>query len=406
MTPQSGPLVGLRVLDLGTRIGAPFAATLLSDLGADVIKVELPGQGDFMRTIGPFDRGQSLFWAVEGRGKRSVTLDLRKPAGQALLKRLVPLSDVVVENFQPGTLESWDLGYDALAALNPGIILTRVSVYGQDGPYRDRPGLDRNGIAMGGLMYITGYPDRPPVRPGLIVSDYLTGVFNAFAILSAVYERDRRGRETGAAPRGQWVDLSLYESILRIMEHTLASYDRLGIVREREGNRLRNSAPLDNWETSDGKYVCIIAAGDGLFPRLARAIGREDLLADPRFETMARRAEHGDEINGIVAAWVQARTAREVQDVLERHQVPFGVAYSVADIFADPHVAARGDIETVDDPVLGPVRMQGVYPRFSRTPGAIQRGAPRLGEHNEEVYCGLLGLGAEELERLRQDGVI
>jgi crotonobetainyl-CoA:carnitine CoA-transferase CaiB-like acyl-CoA transferase len=406
MRHPTGPLVGLRVLDLGTRIGAPFAATLLSDLGADVIKVELPGQGDFMRTIGPFDRGQSLFWAVEGRGKRSVTLDLRKTAGQALLKRLVPLADVVVENFQPGTLESWGLGYEALAALNPGIIVTRVSVYGQDGPYRDRPGLDRNGIAMGGLMYITGYPDRPPVRPGLIVSDYLTGVFNAFAILSAIYERDRRARETGATPRGQWVDLSLYESILRIMEHTLASYDRLGVVREREGNRLRNSAPLDNWETSDGKYVCIIAAGDGLFPRLARAIEREDLLADPRFETMARRAEHGDEINGIVAAWVKARTAREVQDVLERHEVPFGVAYSVADIFADPHVAARGDIETVDDPVLGPVRMQGVYPRFSRTPGVIQGGAPRLGEHNEEVYCGLLGLGADEVERLRQDGVI
>ena len=406
MTSPSGPLVGLRVLDLGTRIGAPFAATLLSDLGADVIKVELPGQGDFMRTIGPFDRGQSLFWAVEGRGKRSVTLDLRKPAGQALLKRLVPLADVIVENFQPGTLESWGLGYDALAALHPGIILTRVSVYGQDGPYRDRPGLDRNGIAMGGLMYITGYPDRPPVRPGLIVSDYLTGVFNAFAILSAIYERDRRARESGAPPRGQWVDLSLYQSILRIMEHTLATYDRLGVVREREGNRLRNSAPLDNWETSDGKYVCIIAAGDGLFPRLARAIGREDLLADPRFETMARRAEHGDEINGIVAAWVQARTSREVQDVLERHEVPFGVAYSVADIFADPHVAFRGDIETVDDPVLGPLRMQGVYPRFSRTPGAIQGGAPRLGEHNEEVYVGLLGLTVAELEQLGREGVV
>ena len=406
MTSPSGPLVGLRVLDLGTRIGAPFAATLLSDLGADVIKVELPGQGDFMRTIGPFDRGQSLFWAVEGRGKRSVTLDLRKPAGQALLKRLVPLADVIVENFQPGTLESWGLGYDVLAALHPGIILTRVSVYGQDGPYRDRPGLDRNGIAMGGLMYITGYPDRPPVRPGLIVSDYLTGVFNAFAILSAIYERDRRARESGAPPRGQWVDLSLYQSILRIMEHTLASYDRLGVVREREGNRLRNSAPLDNWETSDGKYVCIIAAGDGLFPRLARAIGREDLLADPRFETMARRAEHGDEINGIVAAWVQARTSREVQDVLERHEVPFGVAYSVADIFADPHVAFRGDIETVDDPVLGPVRMQGVYPRFSRTPGAIQGGAPTLGAHNHDVYVGLLGLTEAELEQLRREGVV
>ena len=406
MTVASGPLVGLRVLDLGTRIGAPFAATLLADLGADVIKVELPGQGDFMRTIGPFENGYSLFWAVEGRGKRSVTLDLRKPAGQALLRRLVPLADVVVENFQPGTLESWGLGYEVLSALNPGLILTRVSVYGQDGPYRNRPGLDRNGIATGGLMYITGYPDRPPVRPGIIVSDYLTGVFNAFSILSAVYERDRRARETGEPPRGQWVDLSLYESILRVMEHTLAAYDRLGVVREREGNRLRNSAPLDNWETSDGKYVCIIAAGDGHFPRLCRAMGRDDLLQEPRFRTMAQRAEHGDQINGIVAAWVKARTAREVQDVLERHEVPFGVAYSVADIFADPHIAARGDIETVDDPVIGPVRMQGVYPRFSRTPGAVSRGAPRLGAHNEEVYCGLLGLTTEELEELRREDVI
>jgi crotonobetainyl-CoA:carnitine CoA-transferase CaiB-like acyl-CoA transferase len=402
----AGPLVGLRVLDLGTRIGAPFAATLLADLGADVIKVELPGQGDFMRTIGPFDQGHSLFWAVEGRGKRSVTLDLRTPAGQALAKRLVALADVVVENFQPGTLEGWGLGYDALAAVNPAVILTRVSVYGQDGPYRDRPGLDRNGIAMGGLMYITGYPDRPPVRPGLIVSDYLTAVFNAFAILSAVYERDRRARATGDPPRGQWVDLSLYESILRIMEHTLATYDRLGVVREREGNRLRNSAPLDNWETADGKWVCIIAAGDGLFPRLARALGREDLLAEPRFATMALRAEHGVELHGVVAGWVKRRTAREAPDVIERREVPFGVAYSVADIFADPHVAARGDIETVDDPEIGPVRMQGVYPRFSRTPGAIQRGAPALGAHNEEVYRGLLGLSAAELEALRAARVI
>ncbi len=403
---SDGPLVGLRILDLGTRIGAPFAATLLGDLGADVIKVELPGQGDFMRTIGPFADGYSLFWAVEGRSKRSITLDLRKPRGQALLKRLVAEADVVVENFQPGTLEGWGLGYDALAAVNPGIILTRVSVYGQTGPYRDRPGLDRNGIAMGGLMYITGYPDRPPVRPGLIVSDYLTGVFNAFAILAAVYERDARVRAGGGAPRGQWVDLSLYESILRIMEHTLASYDRLGLVREREGNRLKNSAPLDNWMTKDGKYLCIIAAGDGLFPRLCRAMGREDLPAEPRFATMARRAEHGDEINGIVAEWVAARTSAELQAILERHEVPFGVAYSVADIFADPHVAARAAIETVDDPTIGPVRMQGVYPRFSRTPGRIARGAPPLGADNEAVYKELLGLGDAELEELVREGVI
>jgi formyl-CoA transferase len=281
-----------------------------------------------------------------------------------------------------------------------------VSVYGQTGPYRDRPGLDRNGIATGGLLYLTGYPDRPPVRPGLIVSDYLTGVFNAFAVVSALYERDRRARETGAPPRGQWVDLSLYESILRIMEHTLATYDRLGVVREREGNRLKNSAPLDNWPTSDGKYVAIIAAGDSLFPRLCRAMGREDLLADPRFATMALRAEHGDVINAVVADWCRSRTARQIQDVLEAHEVPFGLAYSVADIFADPHIAARADIVAVDDPVIGPVRMQGVYPRFSRTPGAIRRGAPRLGEHNDEVYGGLLGIPEDERAVLRRDGVI
>jgi succinyl-CoA---D-citramalate CoA-transferase len=401
-----GPLAGIRVLDLGTRIGAPFAATLLAELGAEVIKVELPGQGDFLRTIGPFVDGYSLFWAVEGRSKKSVTCDLRKPAGQALLRRLVPHADVVVENFQPGTLESWGLGYDALAALNPGIILTRVSVYGQTGPYRNRPGLDRNGIALGGLLYITGYPDRPPVRPGVIVSDYLTAVFNALAIVSALYERDRRAHETGAPPRGQWVELSLYESILRVMEHTLAAYDRLGVVREREGNRLKNSAPLDNWLTKDGKYVCIIAAGDGLFPRLCRAMEREDLVDEPRFRTMAARATNGDEINGIVADWCRARTAREIQDVLERHEVPFGVAYSVADIFADPHVLARDDIVTVDDPVIGPVRMQGAYPRFARTPAAVRGGAPRLGEHNDEIYGGLLGLSAAERAALARDGTI
>ena len=403
---MAGPLAGVRVLDLGTRIAAPFAATLLADLGAEVIKVELPGQGDFLRTIGPFEKGYSLFWAVEGRSKKSITLDLRKPAGQALLKRLVGHADVVVENFQPGTLESWGLGYDVLSAINPGVVLTRVSVYGQTGPYRDRPGLDRNGIALGSLLYITGYPDRPPVRPGLIVSDYLTGVFNAFAIVTALYERERRAQAAGAPPRGQWVELSLYQSILRIMEHTLATYDRLGVVREREGNRLKNSAPLDNWATKDGKYVCIIAAGDGLFPRLARAMGREDLIREPRFATMAQRAEHGDELNGIVAAWCRERTCREIQDVLEAHEVPFGVAYSVADIFTDPHIASRGDIVAVDDPVIGPVRMQGVYPRFSNSPTEVPRGAPRLGEHNDEIYRGLLGLAPSELEALKTDRVI
>lgn len=395
-----GPLSGIRVLDLGTRIAAPFAATLLADFGAEVIKIEAPGSGDFMRSIGPFVDGYSLWWAVEGRNKKSITLDLRKPAGQELFKRLVTVADVALENFRPGTLEEWGLGEDVLRAINPRLILTRASVYGQTGPYRDRPGLDRNGIAFGGLLYITGYPDRPPVRPGFLTSDYITGVFNAFAIMLALYHRDARGGG------GQTADLALYESIFRLMEHTVAAYDRLDIVREREGNRLRNSAPLDNWRTSDGQYVCIVAAGDGLFPRLARAIGREDLLTDPRFATLAKRAEHGDEINTLVGDWVAQRTAAEVESTMVAAEVPVSRAYSIADIFADPHYAARADIAVVEDPTIGPVKMQGIYPRLSETPGEIRRGAPRLGEHNQEIYGSMLGLGDEEMARLRQDGVI
>jgi crotonobetainyl-CoA:carnitine CoA-transferase CaiB-like acyl-CoA transferase len=395
------PLEGLRILDVGTRIGAPFAATLLADFGAEVWKIELPGQGDFMRTIGPFADGYSLFWAVEGRGKKSITLDLRKPRGQELFKRLVPLADAIVENFQPGTLEAWGLGYEVLEALNPKVILTRATVYGQDGPYRDRPGLDRNGIAHGGLLYITGYPDRPPVRPGIVVSDYLTGVFNALSIMIALYERD-----VGKSGRGQWVDLALYESVFRLLEHTVAGYDRLGLVREREGNRLKNSAPLDNWETRDGHFVSIVAAGDGLFPRFAKAMGRADLLQDPRYATLADRARHGDELNAIVAAWCREHTAEEIERILVAAEVPVSRAFSIRDIFADPHYAARGDIVEVDDPTIGTLKMQGVYPRFSRTPGAIQCGAPRLGEHNREIYGGVVGLGDEELDTLEREGVI
>lgn len=418
------PLAGLRVLDAGTRIGAPFAATLLADFGAEVIKIEQPGVGDFMRNIGPFEDGYSLWWAVEGRNKKSVTCDLRKPAGQALFKRLVAEADALVENFQPGTLEGWGLGPEVLQGINPALVLSRVSVYGQTGPYRDRPGLDRNGIAMGGLLHITGYKDRPPVRPGIIVSDYLTAVFNALGLMVALYHRDRRreaGRAAGpgrtsakrARPRtakvggaGQVLDLALYASILRILEHTVAAYDRLGIVRGREGNRLANSAPLDNWQTRDDQFVSIIAAGDGLFPRLAKLIGREDLLRDPRFATLAARCKHGDEINGIVAAWCREHEAAEIERLCLLADVPFARTYSVADVCADPHVAARGDLVAVEDPVVGPVLMQGVYPRLSRTPGAIRRPAPRLGEHNDEVYGKLLGLSAKERRALAAERVI
>jgi crotonobetainyl-CoA:carnitine CoA-transferase CaiB-like acyl-CoA transferase len=394
------PLDGVCILDVGTRIAAPFAATLLGDFGAEIIKVEQPGVGDFMRSIGPFVDDYSLWWAVEGRNKKSITLDLRQPRGQELFRRLVAKADVVVENFQPGTLEEWAIGYDVLSSINPNLIVTRASVYGQTGPYRDRPGLDRNGIGFGGLLYLTGYPDQPPVRPGVIISDYLTGVFNALAIMIALYHRDVHGG------RGQSVDLALYESIFRILEHTVAAHDRLGIVREREGNRLRNSAPLDNWLTKDEQYICIVAAGDGLFPRLARAIGREDLLTDPRFSSLAKRAENGSAINAIMADWCRARTAEEIESLMVQAEVPVTRAFSIADIAADPHYAARADIITVDDATIGPTRMQAVYPRFSATPGRVQRGAPKLGEHNEEIYVGLLGLTAAEMGQLRAEKVI
>ncbi len=394
------PLAGVRILDIGTRIAAPFAATLLGDFGAEVIKVEMPGTGDFMRSIGPFAERYSLWWAVEARNKKSITLDLRTARGQELLRDLVCHADVVVENFQPGTLEKWGLGYEALSRVNPNLILTRASVYGQDGPYRDRPGLDRNGIGFGGLLYLTGYPDQPPVRPGIIISDYLTGVFNALAVMMALYHRDVHGGG------GQWVDLALYESVFRILEHTMAAYDRLGIVRQREGNRLRNSAPLDNWQTRDGQFICIVAAGDGLFPRLARAIGLPDLPQDPRFSSLAKRAENADAINAIVAGWCAMHTADEIEAIMHAAAVPVTRAFSIADIAADPHYAARQDIVTVDDPTIGPLRMQAVYPRLSATPGRIQRGAPKLGEHNEEIYTGLLGLTPAELDALRADRVI
>jgi crotonobetainyl-CoA:carnitine CoA-transferase CaiB-like acyl-CoA transferase len=392
-------LSGFRVLDLGTRIGAPFAATLLGELGADVIKVEQPGTGDFLRTIPPFEEDVSLFWAVEGRGKRSVTLDLSKPEGQEILRRLVANVDVLVENFQPGTLERWNLAPQALRDINPRLIVSRVSVYGQDGPYRDRPGLDRNGIALGGLLHITGYPDAPPVRPGVIVADYLTALFNTVGILAALVERERSNE-------GQQVELALYESVLRIMEWTVAAYDRLGMIRERSGNRLPNSAPLDNYETADGRWVCIAGAGDAMFPRLCKAMDRDDLTKDERFGSLVARAQNSDMINDIVAQWARNKTLAEIEEILVAHQVPVTRAYPIDEIVADPQVQAREAIVTVEDPVLGPVRQQAPVPRLDRTPLQVQRGAPKLGEHTDAVLQQLLGMSAEEVSELRARGVV
>ena len=401
---MSGPLAGLRVLDLGTRIAAPFCAGLLGEQGADVIKIEQPGTGDFMREIGPFvpdpaqpdGDGYSLFWAVEGRGRRSVTLDLRSPDGQALLRRLAATADVLVENFRPGTLERWNI---APGDLPDRLVTVRISSFGQDGPNSPRPGLDRVGIGFGGLLHLTGYPDRPPVRVGVTISDYLTGVFAAHAATAALYARDARGGS------GAVIDAALYGAALRILEWTLPAYDRLGVVRSREGNRLANSAPLDNYPTADGKYVCIVAGSDANFARLCKAMDRLDLVDDPRFARLVDRAERGDEINGVVADWTASLPANEIETRCIAADVPVATAYTAADIFADPHVAARGDLVTVDDPVVGPLRQQAPFPRVVGAPNPAPSGAPRLGAHTREVLAELLDLSDADLDDLAARGI-
>lgn len=399
------PLEGLRVLDVGTRIGAPFCAGLLGDWGAEVIKVEQPGSGDFMRGIGPFasseDGGEhSLFWAVEGRGRKSVTCDLRTHGGQDLFKRLAAASDVICENFRPGTLEEWGVGP---SDLDPKLVFVRISAFGQDGPYARRPGLDRLGVAYGGLLHLTGEPDRPPVRPGVTVADYLTGAFAAEAALAALYRRDAGASPTG---RGAVVDASLYGSVLRILEWTIPAYDRLGVVRKREGNRLANSAPLDNFATSDGGFVCVVGASDANFARLCRAMDRKDLLEDERFSTLARRARNADAINGIVSEWTTGHTAEEIERMCVESDVPVATAYTARDIASDPHMSARHDLVTVDDHVLGPLMQQAPHPRLVGEPRPVPEGAPVLGEHNAEVWCGIVGLSPQELEDLERKEIV
>jgi crotonobetainyl-CoA:carnitine CoA-transferase CaiB-like acyl-CoA transferase len=406
ISAAGGPLQGIRVLDVGTRISAPFCAGLLGELGAEVIKVELPGGGDFMRTIGPFvdsdetEAGYSLFWAVEGRGRKSVTCDLRTPEGQGLFRRLAAHADVVCENFRPGTMEEWGLGPDSL---DPRLIFVRISVFGQDGPNSHRPGLDRLGIAYGGLLHLTGERDRPPVRPGVTISDYLTGVFAAMAAVAGLFQRDAG---SGAPGTGVVIDAPLYGAVLRVLEWTLAGYDQLGVVRSREGNRLPNSAPLDNYLAADGAYVCIVAGSDANFRRLCQAMDRADLITDDRFSTLARRAARGDEINGIVQTWASGLSASEVEATCIAHDVPVGIAYSAADIFADPHMTARKDLVDVEDPVVGTIRQQAPFPRFVGRPAPVPTGAPRLGADNDEVWTRLVGLTAEALKQLRATGVV
>jgi formyl-CoA transferase len=396
----TGPLVGVRVLDISTMIAAPFSAALLADFGAEVIKVELPGQGDTLRNVAPMYANRSLYWSVLGRNKCSITLDLRVPRGRELFLELVQRSDAIIENFRPGTLERWDLSYDTLAATNPDIVLVRVSGYGQDGPYRDKAGFGTPAAAMGGLTYITGFPDRPPITVPIALADYLAGLFGALGATTALLERARNGQG------GQWVDVSLYESVFRLLEAVVPAYGKNGRVRERMGNRTGQSSPIGSYQTADNRYMVLSVSTDRVWLRMTEAMGHPEWAADPRFASNPQRTAHADDVDAAVAGWFAEHSAADAQRILDDAGVPVSPIYSIADIFADPQYLARGDIISPEDPDIGAVPMPAILPRFSRTPGEVRFVGPRLGEHNDQIYGELLGLDDDERARLRADGVI
>jgi formyl-CoA transferase len=396
---NNGALSDLRVLELGTLIAGPFCGQLLGDMGADVIKIEAPGQGDPMRTWGPQERGKpSVWWPVIGRNKRAITLDLRQTAGQSLFKDLCAQADIVVENFRPGTLEKWGCGWEALSAVNPRLILVRVSGYGQTGPYAQRAGYGGIGEAMGGLRYIVGEPDRPPARVGISIGDSLAAVHACMGALAALHERERTGL-------GQVVDAAIYESVLNMMESLVTEFDQLGHVRERSGAILPRIAPSNIYPTRDG-IVMIGANQDTVFARFCEAMGQPELAVDVRYRDHTARGLNQRELDERISAWTATLDTRSLLALLERHGVPSGLIYRTADMLEDPHFKARSAIVTTRHPDFGELRMQNVAPRLSRTPGAIRRPAPAMGQHNDEVYRGLLGLGEAQIAALRGAAVI
>jgi formyl-CoA transferase len=395
-----GPLAGVRVIELGTMIAGPFSATLLADFGAEVIKIEQPGAGDPMRQIGPFSHGESLWWNVEARSKRSMTLDLHTEDGREILRGLVSKADVLIENFRPGTMDRWGLGWKTLSEINPRLVMCSISGYGQTGPYSQRPAYDRMAQAFAGILNVTGFPDRPPVRPGVAIADYGTAVFAAFAIMMAIYHRDARGGN------GQHIDTAMYEAMFRLTDNMLTCYDRLGTTRSRSGNLNRNAAPGDHFLTADNRYLVITVSSDALFARLCDCMGKPELVTDTRYSTHDARAGRLPEINGIVSDWVRSLTAQEACARLDAGQQPYSLIYTIEEIAKDPHYEARGSIATLDHPRLGPLKMQGVAPRLLGTPAPAIRPAPELGEATEHVLLNLLGKSIAEVERLRAAGVV
>jgi len=398
---DKGPLESIRVLELGSLLAGPFAGRLLGDFGAEVIKLESPDAPDLMRQWGPHQyKGRGLLWPIQSRNKKCITLNLREAAGRDILRRLVAHSDVLIENFRPGTMEKWGLGWDELSTLNPRLVMTRVSGFGQTGPYRERAGFGSVGEAIGGVRYVTGFPDRPPVRIGVSLGDSLAAMFATIGTLAAIEHRHRSGR-------GQMVDCAIYESIFALMESVITEYDKLGAVRERLGLILPKVAPSNVYPTRDDRLLIVAANQDAVFKRLAIVMGQPELAEDPRYATHAARGERQHEVDEIVAAWTRKHDSGELWTILNDGGVPAGPIYSAADIAEDEQYRARGAIRTMNDPEMGDLKMPGIVPRLSETPGVLKwTGPARPGTHNREIYGELLGIGDDELTRLGEAGII
>ena len=393
------PLTGLKVLELGQLIAGPFAGKILAEFGAEVIKIESPDGGDPLRQWRLLHKGTSLWWYVQARNKKSVTANLRVAEGQEIVRRLARDADIVIENFRPGTLEKWGLGYDALSAVNPGLILLRLSGFGQTGPYRDQPGFGAVGESMGGMRHVTGFPDRPPVRMNISIGDALAALHGVIGVLMALHHRESRGGN------GQVVDVALYEAVFNMMESLIPDYDIAGETRGRIGTGLTNIVPSNTYTTRDGHSIVIAGNGDSIYKRLMHAIGRDDLGQDPALANNVGRVKRTAEIDGAIGAWAVERDLDDIIATLKAADVPHGKIYTAADIVADPHYLARDMIRRMTLPDGTPLKLPGIVPKLSATPGEMEWIGPALGEHTDEVLRGI-GYSGEDIARLRAAGAI